>query len=157
MNKEGKVMRMYFGLMLPVAAALVYTGCLNPSYSVSEEAVQEMLAAPKLAVTPFQPVWLNEDGKELWPLSDEVRRQVCDILRSGENRHVPELAYQTDDEHAPLVKNRFYIYAPNGQCLAGTVLGERVAMHDVVLSEEQERLLFSLLKPYLKKVFTGLP
>ena len=29
-------------------------------------------------------------------------------------------------------------------------------MHDVVLTEAQEQELFALLKPYLKKVFTGL-
>ena len=69
---------------------------------------------------------------------------------------MPELAYQTDDEHNPLVQNRFYIYAMNGQCLAATVLDKRVVMHDVVLTEEQEKELYQLLKPYLKNVFKGL-
>ena len=59
----------------------------------------------------------------------------------------------TDDEHAPLVQNRFYIYATNGQCLAGTVLEKRVVMHDVVLTEEQEKELYTILTPYLRKVF----
>ena len=69
---------------------------------------------------------------------------------------MPELAYQLDDENDPLAQNRFYLYASNGQCLAGTVMDTRVVMHDVVLTEAQEQELFALLKPYLKKVFTGL-
>jgi hypothetical protein len=139
-----------------VAAGFMLAGCQTPTGSVSEEAVLEMLESPKLAVTPFQPAWLNEDGKGIWPVSEEVRAAVCDILKAGEARDVPELAYQTDDEHAPLARNRFYIYATNGQCLAGTVMHDRVAMHDVVLSEEQEKALYVLLKPYLQKLFTGL-
>ena len=49
-----------------------------------------------------------------------------------------------------------YIYAKNGQCLAATVLDDRVVMHDVVLSESQEKELYQLLKAYLKNVFRGL-
>lgn len=115
-----------------------------------------MLESPRLAVTPFQPVWLDADGRNVWPLTETDRQAVCDILRAGSGRDVPELAYQTDDEHAPLVQNRFYIYATNGQCLAATVLNDRVVMHDVVLPAEQEQALYRILRPYLKKVFTGL-
>ena len=124
--------------------------------SVSEESVAEMLESPKLAVTPFQPVWLDEEGRSIWPLSEADRQAVCGILRAGSGRDVPELAYQTDDEHAPLAKNRFYIYATNGQCLAGTVVNDRVMMHDVVLSEADEQALYKILKPYLRNLFTGL-
>ena len=147
--------------MKKLIAAVVLTFCAAVSSchtigSVSTEAVQEMLESPGLAVTPFQPVWLDADGRNVWPLTETDRQAVCDILRAGSGRDVPELAYQTDDEHAPLVQNRFYIYATNGQCLAATVLNDRVVMHDVVLPEEQERTLFRILRPYLKKVFTGL-
>lgn len=145
-------MKKFFYGMAAVAALLL-AGCLHPVGSVSEEAVQEMLASPHLAVTPYQPAWLNEDGEGIWPLSEADRLKVCAILQGGEAREVPELAYQTDDEHAPLVQNRFYIYAPNGQCLAGTLLEKRVVMHDVVLQEAQEKELFTILKPYLRKVF----
>ncbi len=143
-------------LLICAACGLLLASCLNQSYSVSSDAVDEMLAAPGMAVTPFQPAWLNEDGKGIYPLSKEARAKVCAILLAGRNRHVPELAYQLDDENDPLAQNRFYLYASNGQCLAGTVLDTRVVMHDVVLTQEQEKELFSLLKPYLKKVFTGL-
>lgn len=139
-----------------VAAGVMFAGCLHPTGSVSEEAVAEMLQSPKLAVTAFQPVWLNEDGKGVWPLSEADRATVCSILKAGEGRDLPELAYQTDDEHAPLTQNRFYIYASNAQCLAGTVLNERVVMHDVVLQPEQEQQLYVVLKPYLMRVFPGL-
>lgn len=149
-----KLQKITFGVL--VAAAMLLTGCFTPMGSVTEDAVLEMLESPKLAVTPYQPAWLNEDGQEIWPLSEADRLKVCEILKSGEEREVPELAYQTDDEHNPLVQNRFYIYALNGQCLAGTVLDSRVVMHDVVLPEEQEKALYKLLKPYLKNVFKGL-
>lgn len=139
-----------------VLSAAVLSSCLHPTGSVSEEAVLEMLDSPKLAVTPYQPAWLNEEGEEIWPLNEADRLTLCGILKAGEERDVPELAYQTDDEHNPLVQNRFYIYALNGQCLAATVLDARVVMHDVVLPEEQERELYKLLKPYLKNVFKGL-
>lgn len=144
--------KFFYGM--PVVVTLLLAGCLHPVGSVSEEAVQEMLASPHLAVTPYQPAWLNENGEGIWPLSEADRRKVCAILQSGEARDVPELAYQTDDEHAPLVQHRFYIYAPNGQCLAGTLLDKRVVMHDVVLPEEQEKELYTILKPYLRKVFS---
>lgn len=143
-------------LLICAACGVMLASCLNQSYSVSSDAVDEMLAAPGMAVTPFQPAWLNEDGKGIYPLSKEARAKVCAILLAGKNRHVPELAYQLDDENDPLAQNRFYLYASNGQCLAGTVMDTRVVMHDVVLSQEQEQELFALLKPYLKKVFTGL-
>ena len=143
-------------LLICAACGLLLASCLNQSYSVSSDAVDEMLAAPVMAVTPFQPAWLNEDGKGIYPLSKEARAKVCAILLAGKNRHVPELAYQLDDENDPLAQNRFYLYASNGQCLAGTVMDTRVVMHDVVLTEAQEQELFALLKPYLKKVFTGL-
>ena len=143
-------------LLICVACGVMLASCLNQSYSVSSDAVDEMLAAPGMAVTPFQPAWLNEDGKGIYPLSKEARAKVCAILLAGTNRHVPELAYQLDDENDPLAQNRFYLYASNGQCLAGTVMDTRVVMHDVVLTEAQEQELFALLKPYLKKVFTGL-
>ncbi len=143
-------------LAVSVLCAAMLSGCLHPTGSVSEDAVLEMLASPKLAVTPYQPAWLNEGGEEIWPLSEADRLTLCGILKAGEERDVPELAYQTDDEHNPLVQNRFYIYAMNGQCLAATVLDKRVVMHDVVLTEEQEKELYQLLKPYLKNVFKGL-
>ena len=133
------------------------SACVNPSYSVSRDAVEEMLAADKLAVTPFQPVWLSEGGADVWQLSPEVQTRVCAILLEGTTRYVPELAYQTDDEHNPLVNNRFYLYGSNGQCLAATVMNDRVVMHDVVLPEDRERELYSILKPYLEKVFKTLP
>lgn len=139
-----------------VLSAAMLSSCLHPTGSVSAEAVLEMLDSPKLAVTPYQPAWLNESGEEIWPLNEADRLTLCGILKAGEERDVPELAYQTDDEHNPLVQNRFYIYALNGQCLAATVLDERVVMHDVVLPEEQEKELYKLLKPYLKNVFKGL-
>lgn len=143
--------------LITAAVALGLNSCLNQSGAVSTDAVQEMLASPQMAVTPFQPFWLNETGKEeAWKLSPEARRQVCDILLQGEHRYVPELAYQIDDERNPMAENRFYIYASNGQCLAGTLLEQRVAMHDVVLSPEQEQQLFQVLKPYLKHVFPEL-
>lgn len=132
------------------------SACVNPSYSVSRDAVEEMLAAEKLAVTPFQPVWLSEGGADVWQLSPEVQARVCAILLEGTTRYVPELAYQTDDAHDPLAQNRFYIYASNGQSLAATVLGNRVAMHDVVLEPAREQELYQILKPYLKRIFTGL-
>lgn len=135
------------------AACILLSACLPPTGSVSEEAVKEMLASQKLAVTAFQPAWLNEDGKGIWPLSEADCAAVCAILQSGESRDIPELVYQTDDEHAPLVQNRFYIYATNAQCLAGTVLADRVFMHDVELPQEKERELYRILKPYLVKVF----
>ncbi len=140
-------------LVLVALGAAFFSGCLQQSGAVSHDAVQEMLQSPRLAVTPFQPAWLNTDDKEIWRLSDADCKQVRAILASGESRHVPELLYQTDDERNPLACNRFYIYATNGQCLGATLLDKRVAMHDVVLPPEQERELFKVLQPYLKRVF----
>lgn len=140
-------------VMLLAAAAAMLPACLNQSGSVSSDAVAEMLASPKLAVTPFQPIWLNAGDEEIWALSEEERAKVCALLETGESRHVPELAYQTDDERNPLAQRRFYIYASNGQCLGGTLMDGRVVMHDVVLLPEQEQELYNILKPYLKKVF----
>lgn len=146
---------MFVSAML-VAAACLLGGCLNQSGAVSAAAVQEMLASPELAVTPFQPAWLNEGSEGIWKLSPAVREQVCSILRAGEPRYVPELAYQTDDARNPLADNRFYVYATNGQCLAGTLLEHRVVMHDIVLQPEQEQQLYTLLKPYLTNLFPEL-
>lgn len=136
---------------LLVCTAAVLSACVPQNASVSQDAVEEMLASPHLMVTPFVPAWLHDEpGK---PLLAKTRERVCAILQEGERRHVPEVAYQTDDEHHPLVKNRFYLYASNGQCLAGTVMTDRVVMHDVVLPVAQERELYSILEPYLEKVF----
>ena len=143
-------------LMAALVAGGMLSSCVSQSYSVSRDAVNEMLSAPGMAVTPFQPAWLHVDGREIWKLKPEDHARVRSILQTGESRHVPELLYQTDDAHAPLVQNRFYLYASNAHCLAATVLDDRVAMHDLVLTEEQERELYSILKPYLKNVFKGL-
>ena len=138
-------------LSVCAAAGGLLSACLPQNASVSQDAVEEMLASPHLMVTPFVPAWVNDEpGKQL---PAPARERVCAILQSGERRHVPEVAYQTDDERNPLVKNRFYLYASNGQCLAGTVMNGRVVMHDVVLTEEQERELYRLFTPYLEKVF----
>lgn len=137
-----------------VHAALILGACLHQVGSVSQDAVVEMLESPGLAVTPFQPAWLHEGNEQIWALKEEDRIKVCDILRAGEPREVPELAYQTDDAHAPLAQRRFYIYASNAQCLAATVLENRVMMHDVVLQPEQEQQLYLVLKPYLARVFS---
>lgn len=135
--------------------ALILGACLHQVGSVSQDAVLEMLESPALAVTPFQPAWLNEGNEQIWRLKKADRALVCAILRAGEPRRVPELAYQTDDEHAPITQNRFYIYATNAQCLAATVVGDRVMMHDIVLPPEQEQLLYQTLKPYLARVFSA--
>ena len=140
-------------LMCAVAGVLL-SACLPQNATVSQDAVEEMLASPCLAVTPFVPAWLHDAPN---PLLAKPREQVRAILQSGERRHVPEVVYQTDDEHNPLVNNRFYLYGSNGQCLAATVMNDRVVMHDVVLPEAQERELYSILKPYLEKVFKTLP
>ena len=139
-----------------LAAVVALPACQSVVGSVSNEAVQEMLASPELAVTPFQPAWLNEGSEGIWKLPPAVREQVCSILRAGEPRYVPELAYQTDDARNPLADNRFYVYATNGQCLAGTLLEHRVVMHDIVLQPEQEQQLYTLLKPYLTNLFPEL-
>lgn len=146
-------MRKWKQSLMLLAAVAVLPSCLNQSGSVSHEAVQEMLASPKLAVTPFLPIWLNEGGEEIWPLSEADRQKVCELLSAGEPRNVPELTYQTDDERNPMAAHRFYIYASNGQCLAGTRLEARVVMHDVVLLPWQEQELYNVLKPYLENVF----
>ena len=148
--------KIWCSVALLALAGACFSSCQSVIGSVSAEAVQEMLESPRLAVTPFLPAWLDEDGSTRSPLSEKEQQAVCAILRSGTAREVPELAYQTDDEHAPLVQNRFYIYGSNGQCLAGTVLNERVVMHDVVLPVEQEQALYQVLKPHLKKIFSGL-
>lgn len=138
------------------AVAALLSGCMHQSYSVSTDAVEEMLAAPALAVTPFLPAWLNEGGEDIWKLSEADRTRVCAILRSGKNRPIDELVYQMDDGSAPLAQNRFYLYASNAQCLAGTVLDKHVIMHDIMLEEVQEQELYTILKPYLRKLFRGL-
>ena len=140
-------------LMCAVAGVLL-SACLPQNATVSQDAVAEMLASPHLAVTPFVPAWLQDAPK---PLLAKTREQVRAILQAGERRHVPEVVYQTDAEHTPLVNNRFYLYGSNGQCLAATVMNDRVVMHDVVLPEDRERELYSILKPYLEKVFKTLP
>ena len=142
--------------VLFLAAVVALPACQSVVGSVSNEAVQEMLASPRMAVTPFLPAWLDEDGTSIWPLTQAQQAEVCAILVAGEAREVPELAYQTDDERDSLAKNRFYIYGSNGQCLAGTVMNDRVVMHDVVLRPEQEQALFRVLKPNLQKLFKGI-
>lgn len=146
-------MKLFLQSLIMLVSVTMLPSCLSQSGAVSPEAVQEMLASPKLAVTPFQPIWLNEGGKEIWMLAEDARSKVCAILRAGEARHIPELTYQTDDERNPLAAHRFYIYASNGQCLAGTQLEKRIVMHDVVLPPELEQQLYSVLEPYLKNVF----
>lgn len=138
-------------LCVCAAAGVLLSACVPQNATVSQDAVEEMLASPHMMVTPFEPAWLHDEPRKL--LLAKARERVCAILQEGERRHVPEVAYQTDDERNPLSRNRFYIYASNGQCLAGTVMNDRVVMHDVVLSEEQERELFRILSPYLEKVF----
>ena len=140
-------------LMCAVAGVLL-SACLPQNATVSQDAVAEMLASPHQAGTPFVPAWLQDAHKTLVA---KTREQVRAILQAGERRHVPEVVYQTDDEHNPLVNNRFYLYGSNGQCLAATVMNDRVVMHDVVLPEDRERELYSILKPYLEKVFKTLP
>ena len=99
--------------------------------------------------------FVDANGSDV-ALTQAQQAEVCAILVAGEAREVPELAYQTDDERDSLAKNRFYIYGSNGQCLAGTVMNDRVVMHDVVLPPEQEQALFRVLKPNLQKLFKGI-
>lgn len=141
---------------LALVSALLLPGCIQQSGSVSPDAVVEMLDSPGLAVTPYHPAWLNEGGEEIWPMSETDCKRVREILLGGEQRHIPELAYQTDDERTPYYQNRFYIYASNGQCLAATWMESRVVMHDVVLPQAVEQELYRLLKPYLAHVFPEL-
>ena len=157
LNPDKKIVsmkRVLFGLL--AGCCFLFAGCLQQSYSVSTESVAEMLDSEVLVVTSFEPAWLNEGTEGMWKLTPGDKDKVCAMLRMGENRHVPELVYQTDDEHNPLSRNRFYIYSNNGQCLAATVMNDRVVMHDVVLQPEQDKNLYGILKPYLKHLFLGL-
>lgn len=133
-------------------ALLLLSGCVQEYGSVNPEAIQETLNAPRMAVTPFQPAWLMEKG-DMAPLEETALQQVRTLLQEGSPRRVPDVAYQTDDADAPLAQNRFYLYGSNAQCLGATLLEERVVMHDIELTEETEKKLYQVLRPYIDRIF----
>lgn len=135
-------------------AGVVSEGCRQPSGAVMDTVIREMLCAPRMALTPCNPAWVLE-RREIHPLSAVQISQVRDLLRKCPVRHVPERYYRVPeegnrDDYSEFV---FYLYASNAQCLGGRLIGERALMDDMELSEEQQRQLYMLLRPQLRRLF----
>lgn len=145
--------------MLPaLCLAAMMVGCTQRYGSVGRDSVYEALNARAMAVTPCVPGWLLEPS-QIHRLKDRELKQLRLILRRGEVRRVHEKYYRD-----PSVGNRgdssaciFYLYASNGQCLGGRVIGDKVYLDDFNLSEEDCALLYDLLRPRLQQVFHTVP
>lgn len=141
---------------MAMACVLVASCSTNRYGSVSEQTVQEALAAPKLALTPHQPGWLLQET-QVYPLSAEQMARVRAILQVDKVRRVDERYYREEEkgnrhDSSPLM---FYLYASNAQCLGGRVVDRKVLMDDFELSEQESEQLYTLLSPILAKIFPG--
>ncbi len=141
-------------LFLTACAALL-AACSAQNYgSVSSEAIQEVLKAPKMAVTPDTPGWLLKE-KDIHPLSDVELTQVRELLAAAEVRQVAERYYRSADQgnRGDTTDKVFYLYASNAQCLGGRVFPGRVMMDDFNMSEEAQQELYGILQPKLEKLY----
>ena len=139
------------------ALALGVAACSAPRYgSVGEQTAKEALSSPALALTPRLPGWLLSK-KQVFPLSAEQAEAVRRILQPQKLRTVPEAYYRSESRgnRGDDSSRIFYLYAANGQCLGGRVVGESVLMDDFELSRQESLELYTLLLPVLRRIFPG--
>lgn len=142
-------------LFLLTACAALLAACSTENYgSVDAAAIQEVLKAPKMAVTPDNPGWLLE-AKDIHPLSDVELKQVRELLSMAEVRRVAERYYRSADQgnRGDTTDKVFYLYASNAQCLGGRVFPGRVMMDDFNMTEEAQQELYGILQPKLEKLY----
>lgn len=150
------IMRTGMAILAAMAASLALAMCSHRYGSVSEEGVKEAIMSPQLSITPHEPRWLLDQSR-IHPLTEAQAQKARVILRSGVVRSVPETYYRDAEQgnRGDTSSQLFYLYAGNGQCLGGRVIGEKVYMDDLELSEQQSKELYSLFLPALKKVLAG--
>lgn len=142
--------------ILSLAATLA--ACTQRYGSVGHDSVYEALNARAMAVTPCVPGWLLAPS-QIHRLKDTETRQLRLILNRGEVRKVHEKYYRDPSQgnRGDNTTSIFYLYASNGQCLGGRVIGNKVYMDDFNLQEEDCAALYSLLRPHLQQVFNIVP
>lgn len=135
-------------------ALTLAASCSQPYGSVGHDSVSEALAAKAMAVTPCVPGWLLEPS-QIHRLSSQEMQRLRRILKRGELRRIHERYYRD-----PNMGNRndttsciFYLYASNGQCLGGRVVGDKALMDDFDLPESDCKELYALLRPHLRQIF----
>lgn len=125
--------------------------------TVNETVYQETINSTKMAVTPHQPIWLTEE-KDIHKLSPADLARVQQLLRQGTMRFVAEKYYRDENEgnRGDSSHQLFYLYGGNGQCLGARIIGTEVYMDDLEQEQAQRQELYTLLKPYLQKLFPNL-
>ena len=143
---------------MAAAAALVAGACSQPNGALSQSAVNATLKASKLAVTPYEPGWLQEPSQQHL-VSDSQRVGLRKLLKDAKVRRIPDSMYRSAEEgnRGDNSQRLFYLYGSNAQCLGGRVFPGRVMMDDLELPEETQKELYTLLKPQLEKVINPLP
>lgn len=141
-------------LLLTACAALLAACSTENIGSVDAAAIQEVLKAPQMAVTPDNPGWLLEK-KDIHPLTPVELTQVRELLTAAQVRQVAERYYRSADQgnRGDTTDKVFYLYASNGQCLGGRVFPGRVMMDDFNMSEEAQQELYGILQPKLEKLY----
>lgn len=147
------IMRTGMAILAAMAATLALAMCSHRYGSVSEEGVKEAIMSPRLAITPHEPGWLL-DQRRIHLLSEAQAAKTRTILQAGTVRSVPETYYRDAEQgnRGDTTSQLFYLYAENGQCLGGRVIGDKVYMDDMDLTEQQSKELYTLFLPALKKV-----
>ena len=144
-------------IVLAAAAALVAGACSQPNGALSQSAVNATLKAPKLAVTPYEPSWLQEPSQQHL-VSDSQRVGLRKLLKDAKVRRIPDSMYRSAEEgnRGDNSQRLFYLYGSNAQCLGARVVEQRVLLDDLGMDERTESALYNLLYPQLKLLFPEL-
>lgn len=146
-------------LLTGATVLLGASACQQPTLgSLSREAVDELLRADTLAVTPRSPGWLLAEDA-IFKLSAKDAQSLRELLAGAEINEVKEECYRRPETGAQSdAQHSFCLYASNAQCMEGHVApGKLVVMDDLKLSAQQQQDLYKLLRPYLLKLYPALP
>lgn len=152
-------MRKLLALLTGVMIGTGFTACQQTTLgSLSREAVDELLRADTLAVTPRSPGWLLAE-ESIFKLSQKDAQRLRELLRGAELNEVKEECYRRPETSAEEGAQRsFCLYASNAQCMEGRVApGKLVVLDDLKLSVQQQQELYGILRPYLLKIYPSLP
>lgn len=157
--RKDAMMRKLLALLTGVTMLTGFSGCQQTTLgSLSREAVDELLSADSLAVTPRSPGWLLEE-EAIFKLSEKDAQRLRELLKGTEVNEVKEECYRRPETSAEEgAQHRFCLYASNAQCMEGRVApGKLVMLDDLKLSAQQQQELYAILRPYLLKIYPSLP
>lgn len=151
-------MKTIFSISLLALALLMPACTYQQSGALNKELFEATMQSKRIAVTPSQPGWLLEKP-QVHTLSAADLETVRGLLRKGTMRSIPDAYYYSvaDGNRGDTTVNTFYLYGSNMQCLGARVINDRVMMDDLELDEATEKELYRVLRPYLAKLYKGLP